>query len=746
MSLNTRTKKIMALIEHNNTRESSNFSSEDIDYNTDSLQSNSTVLSALLPAGYEVENNSKIGKIHNISENLPVEVIPVASLDNTDSVFEQTSNDANIATSENLIVVDNVDFEIVDVDYVNHPESVAEQLDPSITSANENNLLVFEEGRKKNVLVPYSDSSSESEDLPQKSKKRKRRLQVNNKDWFSELNKKRREKGEAYLGRKKSNDKWTYEAKKEARRMKKRCGCTKKAQNLLKCTEVTDDQRKHIFNYFWSKLTWGERKVFVDNTVTAAPTQRHRDRKNGMSSRRSQTLLYYLKIEDTNVRVCRTMYLNTLNLGRWTVHNWKHNEKCVDIVKTTKPATNNENRMKPFEKERRHLNVFLDALPVMESHYCRASSSRKYLLPEWSSKQALYNFYVSDHCQEKNIKPLSRTHFNQALDVRNISLFRPKKDECEKCAGYKVGTISETENKAHLTRKEEARQEKEKDKKKEAYVYTVDLQAVLMAPKSNVSTLYYRTKLQVHNLCFYNLNNHDGHCFLWNETEGGVTAEEFASIWVYFLKESVVPSALHDGAKIILYTDGCSYQNRNSVMANALLNLSVTSNITIVQKYLESGHTQMEADSMHSTIEKCVRNKIINVPAEYAKYCKIARKNPRPYSVKYLDHTFFKTFSEVMAFKSIRPGRVKGDLKVTEIKSLKYTPQGEIFYKVKFSDPWLILPQRKKCDVVQKAFNELKPLHENRLPITARKYDDLQVIKNTLEVDYHEFYDNIPHQ
>ncbi|CAG9836151.1 unnamed protein product [Diabrotica balteata] len=254
------------------------------------------------------------------------------------------------------------------------------------------------------------------------------------------------------------------------------------------------------------------------------------------------------------------------------------------------------------------LAVKFNALPVMEYNYCRASSSGKYLLFEWSLKQSLYKLYVADHCQKQNIKPLFGKYFYQAIEMRNISQFHQKKDECEKCAGFKVETVYKTEQTARQNRKREARQKK-KDKKEEAYDCTVNLQADFLAPKSKVSNLHYRTKLQVHNLCVYNLINHDGFCFLWNKTEGALNAEEFASIWVYFLKESVIPSALHDGAKIILYTDGCSYQTRNAVMANGLLNLAVTKNITIKQKYLEPGHTQMEADSMHSTIEKHVRDK-----------------------------------------------------------------------------------------------------------------------------------------
>ncbi|CAG9837589.1 unnamed protein product [Diabrotica balteata] len=171
---------------------------------------------------------------------------------------------------------------------------------------------------------------------------------------------------------------------------------------------------------------------------------------------------------------------------------------------------------------------FLDSLPVMESHYCRSSSQKKYLLAEWQSRQSVYEFYSKDWCKSRKEEPPSIASFSKTFDEKNFALFRPKKDECEKCVSYRVGQLSEEEFKSHVQRKVEAREEKEKDKKEKQNVFTADLQAVLMAPKSKVSTLYYKTKLQVHNLCFYNLVNSDAYCFIWNECERGLGSKEFA--------------------------------------------------------------------------------------------------------------------------------------------------------------------------------------------------------------------------
>lgn len=65
-------------------------------------------------------------------------------------------------------------------------------------------------------------------------------------------------------------------------------------------------------------------------------------------------------------------------------------------------------------------------------------------------------------------------------------------------------------------------------------VQLIDLQAVQLAPRSNVSSNYYKTKLCVHNWCIYDMKTSDEYCFLWNEAEGGLISDEFATILTKF--------------------------------------------------------------------------------------------------------------------------------------------------------------------------------------------------------------------
>lgn len=131
------------------------------------------------------------------------------------------------------------------------------------------------------------------------------------------------------------------------------------------------------------------------------------------------------------------------------------------------------------------------------------------------------------------------------------------------------------------------------------------------------------------------------------------------------------------------------------------------------------------------------------MPSQYSQYSKEARKKPFPYRSVYLDFQFFRDFSDkrTMIYESIRPGKRTGDPKVTNLRALKYNPDGTIEFKVNFDDEYQLLPVRQMRYVHNVVF---PPLHSARLKIKKSKWDHLQELKAHIPSDFHEYYDNIP--
>lgn len=596
-----------------------------------------------------------------------------------------------------------------------------------------------------------ADDADAEDHLPAPKKKRSKRQHVKEDNWHNNIQKRKRELGLKYSGKKRQEGKWVYRNDKPSRVIKPRCKCVfnKKQTNCFLFTEI---QRLDIFNDFWER-TWPEKQLLIKLLIDIKPTKRHRDRKQEEVSRRKSTACYHLWLNNEKVRVCKQMFLNTLSIGEWSALNWAKDDAKHDA---TLDATEDNNALKEnvveqtsagkrsfFAERRQSLLDFFNSLPKMESHYCRSSSAKIYLESNWLSKADLYNFYTEEWCKNRNMEPLALTTFRLEFENQNLSVFLPKKDRCETCGVFEAKNLSENVYNLHRQKVDEARKEKEADKGNVdecVMVLTMDLQSVLLSPKSNISTMYYKTKLVIHNFTIFDIQSKKGYCFLWNETEGNVTAQEFATILSKFLSAQIENTSVR---RIILYSDGCTAQNRNSTLANAMLNISISHSITIEQKFLCKGHTQMEADSMHSCIERIYRKTDINVPADYIDICKKARKS-NPYEVQYLDHTYFLSFTSVGFFKSIRPGKKKGDACVTDIVALKYSDSA-ISYKLKFSDSWNLLPSRPEIPIKCVPVTTLPQLYHERIKINKRKYNDLQDLKTSLPRDFHDFYDNIPY-
>ncbi|KAJ8866907.1 hypothetical protein PR048_032769 [Dryococelus australis] len=143
------------------------------------------------------------------------------------------------------------------------------------------------------------------------------------------------------------------------------------------------------------------------------------------------------------------------------------------------------------------------------------------------------------------VEPLSSCTFLQVFEEQNLSLYTLKKGECDLCAAFNYGDLSQDQYDIHQQKKREAREENDSDKVSEECVYIMDLQS-------------------------------------------GLTANEFPTIITSFVR-SQLPLPDHAN-KSILNSDGCCYQDRNTTLSNTLLPVAMTNNVVIEQEYLDKGH------------------------------------------------------------------------------------------------------------------------------------------------------------
>lgn len=366
------------------------------------------------------------------------------------------------------------------------------------------------------------------------------------------------------------------------------------------------------------------------------------------------------------IRVCNQMFLNTFGLKEKTVRDWlshkssyglRENPLTIQKRKHTKKLQS-ESHQALLDRKIRLLSFLMD-YPKVESHYCRKDTGKEYLQTSHHTLIDLYKDYV-DICNHEKSIPLSFLVFGGTMNNLNYSLFKPRKDQCDTCIGFKVGTLNAKEFDDHRKNVDRASREKEQDvkatKMKLLILLCMDAEGVVLCPKLLASALYFKSKLQLHNFTIYDILTHDSTNYVWDETESDLQSSTFTSILIHHLEKLIESGPL----PITIYSDGCGYQNRNVVMSNALRLLAMKHSRSITQKFLEVGHTHMECDSTHACIERKSKGMTFGLPSDFETAILTARDKLSPFVVEHLTHEFFRNYDDqnYLTLKSIRPGNI----------------------------------------------------------------------------------------
>ena len=248
-----------------------------------------------------------------------------------------------------------------------------------------------------------------------------------------------------------------------------RCKCH------YKCSDkISQDMRIKIFQSYWSSGDYIRQRDYIARNVTAV--EKKCARVNG-ESRRAITYQYHLTKENGSVRVCKSFFLKTLDVGQRTVY-YALNAKFRPGNSTTGEGFISPDRRgkaspknKTSPEDRQFVKAHIDSFPAVESHYCRKRTSRKYLDSDLNVSK-MYLLYIN-LCEQVNRHPVKihvyRTIFNTNY---NYSFHKPKKDMCSLCDSFKKASDTDqdklrVEFDAHQVRKTQARDHKARDKERE---------------------------------------------------------------------------------------------------------------------------------------------------------------------------------------------------------------------------------------------------------------------------------------
>ena len=348
---------------------------------------------------------------------------------------------------------------------------------------------------------------------------------------------------------------------------------------------------------------------------------------------------------------------------------------------------------KVTDEQRNDIMNHINSFPVMESHYCRAKTNKKYLQSDLKIEK-MYDLYKVK-CAEVEKVPVKSAYYRYIFNTCfNIDFHIPKTDRCEKCEEIKIKekeniTISHDEKNihdVHIGEKLVMREEKNRDKSiddDKSLMVVFDLENVITLPKAEVGSFFYKRKLNLYNLTAMT-SKKQGYCALWTECMSGRAGNDIASAFIQIISKAAQD---HPNVKeLVCWSDSCVPQNRNSHISQAILEyLDRQNQITMItMKYSIAGQSCVkEVDNMHQQIEVAMRVSEFYSPVSFLRILLKVNRS-RPYRVIQMSSDDFKDFQN--SSKMLKYSEVPYT-KVLQLRFTKDNPNPHaVRYKLSHSD------------------------------------------------------------
>lgn len=612
-------------------------------------------------------------------------------------------------------------------------------------------LEQFEESRDESISI------EEKENKARKGKKRVR----NPSNWQKNIRKQSKAAGEEYTSANKK-----VVSKKE---MKGPC----RDDCMKKCTQsISAENRAIIHSHYWtSELNNDQKRQFLASCIEELPVERTRNRTGARTGKRTTSLKYFFTVNGKRINVCRTFFLNTLNVSQTSVRFALAKRQVSGVVQSDQRGKHEpSNKIGPEARNaiREHIQKF----PCIESHYSRNKTHRKYL-GSYLNISRMYQCFYDEQVEngiDTNDIPKQWLYSDIFNTEYNLSFKEPGNDTCDQCDEYtiKLKESISPEDRQQLERQYEEhlfdadnryklkRCDKESGRTQDNIrVVMVDLQKCLPTPLLKNAQSFYSLKLWTFNYTVYEATEKKASCFMWDESIAGRGGNEMASCMLRYIL------SLNDKVQqVIIWSDNCPSQNRNHQMIMCyLLAQKLKPSIKYIEhKYLLRGHTHMEVDSIHSRIERTMKNspafsvvtpwdwqQLVRLCGPKIEVCEMETKDFKDFSKLHNSSSSYfqinKKTTNGQQFLISKAVVMKFDTEKPGIMHFKTSFSQEAFQEVDFSR----VVRRTSLRANNQCNLSLTSMRDTLKPISTKKYNDLQKLLTWIPTRFHAYFKNLPH-
>lgn len=559
-------------------------------------------------------------------------------------------------------------------------------------------------------------------------------------------------------------------------------GCLLKCKNK-KCSEITDEDRKEIWNEFWS-LQYSVRRQWLCRHVRICQVQRRtvqpknltvqeyldddttEEEKTGRTFLKNESREYFLPrpcLQYKQVKVCKKLFLSTLGYTNDSVIT----ELSHAIKKSNVGEAIGENRGRsaPVSKVDRNIIInHIESFGPSLSHYRRHNAPNCRYLSRDLTVQIMYEDFLGKHPDFCKVETYRNT-----LKTMNISLKMPKGDRCAECLTYEAA-IKEANNENRLVdpdllAKKELHERKasqakalykiDKTRTQELHerIYSMDLQKVILLPiMPYIKDSFFISRLVVYNETYAILNSNYAYksvAVLWHEALQGRNADSIVDT-IY-----TVMNMDNEATLYTFWADNCTSQNKNWTIYSSLVHMvnQQTGSQQVIIRYLTKGHTHMSADSVHGNIEKAMRaaGSIDN----FDEFVRVVQRSRKQLHVE--KQEIFREWKSKKRVNSNRQKGIKGvntdqpgppaapNVLLQHIVEVKFVKgKRELLYKTDFESD-----QYEEIDFLQKKFvpnQQLPPIKGAYRGINAEKKAAIvkDLVPKMKNINHRAFWLNLP--
>lgn len=202
-----------------------------------------------------------------------------------------------------------------------------------------------------------------------------------------------------------------------------------------RCYEkVNVDERKKFFDLFWNSGSYDTQTAIIGRSVHV---RNKTETKVAHDSKREYSRYYYLPCQGVDVRVCKNMFVKTIQLDSAKVHRALLKVRSGDVVdKMGRHTPHNKLSDERVNSVKNHISAF----PAYVSHYSRKDNrNKKYLGPELNLS-LMYRLYKAK-MEADNIKDqtVSQSVYEKIFYKDfDLGFKPPHKDTCKTCDSFSL--------------------------------------------------------------------------------------------------------------------------------------------------------------------------------------------------------------------------------------------------------------------------------------------------------------------